>query len=358
MNIKETFLDLTKYTYPYGTEFILKDKLPKNILEDEFGNFFLKIGESDVMFTSHLDTSCSKMEKVNHVINNNFIKTDGKTILGADDKAGVTIMLYMIEKEIPGLYYFFVGEEVGCIGSSMISDLDFSKYKKCISFDRRGYDSIITEQLGGVCCSNEFATELSKRLNMIEKSFNFSPDPTGILTDSASFMSKIPECTNISVGYFNEHRMNESQDIDFLIKLCQSVVKIDWNSLPVARDFNKRNTSNYRSRCVDISDFLDQPNDIYDVECTDLDMYIGDEKWVVKLKNSRLDEEKELIKEWVVRQGYYNCGDIDVIWNGQTCFVSYYGTSEYIGEREDMKYIIPNFDKISKSDIIKIMKLS
>ena len=41
-----------------------------------------------------------------------------KTILGADDKAGMVILLYMIEKKIPGLYYFFIGEEVGCIGSN------------------------------------------------------------------------------------------------------------------------------------------------------------------------------------------------------------------------------------------------
>jgi hypothetical protein len=35
-----------------------------------------------------------------HVIENNIIKTDGKSILGADDKAGVTIMLNVIENKI------------------------------------------------------------------------------------------------------------------------------------------------------------------------------------------------------------------------------------------------------------------
>ena len=76
--------------------FNLVDGLEK----DEFGNLFIKIGESDVMFTSHLDTATSANTDVNHVIVDNIIKTDGKSILGADDKAGVTIMLNMIKNNI------------------------------------------------------------------------------------------------------------------------------------------------------------------------------------------------------------------------------------------------------------------
>ena len=98
MDIKQKFLSLTDQTYPHGKEHELFDKLPQNLEMDEFGNLFIKIGESDVMFTSHLDTATSAYTKVNHVFEGNIIKTDGKSILGADDKAGVTIMLNMIEK--------------------------------------------------------------------------------------------------------------------------------------------------------------------------------------------------------------------------------------------------------------------
>ncbi len=31
------------------------------------------------------------------------------------------------------------------------------------------------------------------------------PEDTGVLTDSAQFMGIVPECTNISVGYYDEH---------------------------------------------------------------------------------------------------------------------------------------------------------
>ena len=70
-------------------------------------------------------------------------------------------MLNMIEKEIPGLYYFFLGEEVGCVGSKKVAEkhktqkLDY--INKVVSFDRRGTDSVISFQASQRCCSDTFA---------------------------------------------------------------------------------------------------------------------------------------------------------------------------------------------------------
>lgn len=249
MNIKEKFLELTSRTYPHGTEEDVFPLLGSELQEDEFGNLFIKIGESDVMFTSHLDTATSALTEVVHVIDGPFIKTDGKSILGADDKAGVTIMLNMIENKIPGLYYFFLGEEVGCVGSKKVAN----KYKtekieginKVISFDRRGTDSVITFQSGQRCCSEKFGEELSKQLNLAEDSFSYKNDPTGLLTDSIQFISIYPECTNISVGYRSEHTFSETQNIEHLEKLAQACLKVDWNNLPVDRDPSKTEYKSY-----------------------------------------------------------------------------------------------------------------
>jgi hypothetical protein len=243
MNIKEKFLELTSRTYPHGTEKDVFPLLNSDLKEDEFGNLFIKIGESDVMFTSHLDTATSALSEVVHVIDGVNIKTDGKSILGADDKAGVTIMLHMIENNIPGLYYFFLGEEVGCVGSRKVA----SKYKeekqeginKVISFDRRGTTSIITFQSGSRCCSDKFGDELSKQLNLANDTFSYKNDTTGLLTDSIQFVKLYPECTNISVGYQNEHTFSEVQDIEHLEKLAEACLKVDWNNLPVDRDPSK-----------------------------------------------------------------------------------------------------------------------
>jgi hypothetical protein len=252
MKIKEKFLELTSRTYPHGTEeelFPILFEIVPNLQKDEFGNLFIKIGESDVMFTSHLDTATSANTSVKHVIQGNIIKTDGKSILGADDKAGVTIMLYMIKNNIPGLYYFFLGEEVGCVGSKKVANVQketkIEGINKVISFDRRGTNSVITYQTSRRCASDTFGKALASQLNLVETSFKYDIDPTGILTDSVQFISIYPECTNISVGYQSEHTYSETQDIDHLEKLAEACLKVDWINLPVERDPSKTEYKSY-----------------------------------------------------------------------------------------------------------------
>lgn len=250
MDIKETFLKLTSRTYPHGTEEELFSLLPQDLDIDQWGNLYKQVGQNPTtLFASHLDTATSALTQVNHVIEGDIIKTDGKSILGADDKAGVTIMLNMIENEVPGLYYFFLGEEVGCIGSkklaTQLKEQKIEGITKVISFDRRHTTSIITHQFGTRCCSDEFGAALAKSLNDVESSFGYKNDPTGLYTDSAQFVKIYPECTNISVGYWSEHTFNESQNIAHLEKLAQACVKIDWESLPVKRDPSQVDTSHY-----------------------------------------------------------------------------------------------------------------
>lgn len=249
MNIKETFLKLTTRTYPHGTEQELFHLLPNTLQEDEFGNLFIKIGESDAMFTSHLDTATKALCDVVHVFDGDIIKTDGTSILGADDKAGVTIMLNMIEHNIPGLYYFFLGEEVGCIGSRKVAEVQkvtkIPGINKVISFDRRALTSIITFQSSQRCCSDTFGNALAKEFNEVESTFDYKLDKNGVLTDSIQFISIYPECTNISVGYYSEHTFTERQDISHLEKLAEACLKINWNELPVERDPSKVEYDSY-----------------------------------------------------------------------------------------------------------------
>ena len=242
-DVKSTFLSLVTKTYPHGHEEEVLQFLP-GLKKDQFGNYYKIIGslEPQTMFTSHLDTA-DRQQKVTKLFSlvedgEEYIYTDENTILGADDKSGVAVMLYMMSYNIPGLYYFFIGEERGGIGSNALDavfdQIDYLKnVKRCVSFDRRNYHSVITSQLGRVCCSNEFAQALCNQYN--SNGLSLSPDATGIYTDSASFMDDIRECTNISVGYFNEHTGKEYQNITYLKSLCEASVKINWNSLPTVR---------------------------------------------------------------------------------------------------------------------------
>lgn len=279
IDIKSEFIKLTSKRYPHGKESQVIDLVKEYTFEkDKYDNYFIIIKKSDgtfsdTMFTCHIDTvdrskftttdwgnrkwntDTSKWDIIDptkevsgtdngsvvHVISDDFIKTDGNSNLGADDKAGMVILLNMISENKPGLYYFFQGEESGCIGSSSLSR-GFSEFvtsqglpsiKRCIAFDRRGYDSVITHQMSSRCCSDEFGNEIAKLLN--EYGFWYKNDSGGIYTDSAEFTDLIPECTNISVGYFSEHSLDEKQDIEFLELLSLATLKIDWDSLPITR---------------------------------------------------------------------------------------------------------------------------
>lgn len=230
MDVKTTFLKLTTKTYPYLYEDDVVKLLPIELNKDSVGNYFYKVGESKSIFTCHLDTASSEQERVTHIIDGDIIKTNGDTILGADDKAGVVVMLYMINNNIPGLYYFFIGEEQGGIGAKGISNNTlFSDYDRIISFDRRGISSIITHQSGIRCCSEEFAYSIQEEFK--KNGLELYPDNSGVYTDSYEFINYIPECTNISVGYYNEHTTNEYQNIKYLQKLCEVCCEVSWENL-------------------------------------------------------------------------------------------------------------------------------
>ena len=247
MNVKQKFLELTSRTYPHGTEEEIFHLLPEFLETDEFGNKFIQIGETSTMFTCHLDTADKEVNPVKHIIDGDIIKTNGETILGADDKAGVCVLLYMIENKVPGVYYFFLGEEVGCIGSKKLAEkffinkLDF--INKVVSFDRRDLHSVITFQSYSRSCSEKFGDALALALTNAGKevidndiAFNYKTDSTGVCTDSIQFTSIYPECTNISVGYYEEHTNSENQNIKHLDKLAKACCFVKWDELPIERD--------------------------------------------------------------------------------------------------------------------------
>jgi acetylornithine deacetylase/succinyl-diaminopimelate desuccinylase-like protein len=230
MDIRDTFLKLTTKTYPYGFESELIPLLGIDVEEDAFGNYFIEIGESNTLFNCHLDTVTDTQDNITHVFEEDFIKTDGTTILGADDKAGAVAMLYMIHNKVPGLYYFFIGEESGALGSKAVcGEYKFRKIKRVVSLDRRGISSIITHQQMIPCCSTEFALELSKQF--AEHDLPLFLDNSGIYSDSFVFNDIVKNCTNISVGYYNEHTTEECLNITYLEKLCEVLCKIEWEKL-------------------------------------------------------------------------------------------------------------------------------
>lgn len=189
------------------------------------------------LFVAHVDTVHRK-EGPNKIKQTNTHWYADGAALGADDGAGVAMLMHLMYAGVPAYYIFTQGEECGGIGATHIAKTQrdlLSEFDRAIAFDRRGIDSVITHQGRGRCCSDAFADALSAALNA-DDTLMYLPDNTGVYTDTAEFIDVIPECTNISVGYYSEHSDKESLDILHFVALAKRVELIDWDCLPTDRD--------------------------------------------------------------------------------------------------------------------------
>ncbi|UPT95456.1 hypothetical protein J4G48_0040595 [Bradyrhizobium barranii subsp. apii] len=241
MSDLETIISMLSHRRPAGSgsemAFIKKFIMPLGAKMDKHGNWVLQIGDNPtVLWSSHTDSvHCSEgYQKVDW--DGKFITlpvNSKSSCLGADCAAGVWIITEMIRAKVPGLYIFHFAEEIGCIGSSAIAEKEperLAGIKAAIAFDRKGIDSVITHQRQR-CCSDAFGDSLRAQLPS-----RFKLDPTGVLTDTKQYMKLVPECSNLSVGYYNEHRPQEALDVGHLIELRNFMVKIDQSKFVIERD--------------------------------------------------------------------------------------------------------------------------
>lgn len=242
-----SLLDMLKYKRPSDSwsekEFCEVYLKPVFGEPDEHGNYIKIIYEKahrgfvqpQVCFTAHYDTVHSVAGKQQLHLTGDIVSAVNSDCLGADCTTGVWLILGMIEADVPGVYVVHYGEESGCIGSrALVKDCpDWLEYTKAvISFDRKGEESIITHQMGVRTASDDFAVSLSKALGMP----SLRPDPTGSYTDSNEYSSIISECTNLSVGYLNQHTPKESQNVFFAYQLLDALINADWSELVFKRD--------------------------------------------------------------------------------------------------------------------------
>jgi putative aminopeptidase FrvX len=237
-----TISAMLSFRRPAGSKteaaFIERFLTPLGVKKDKFGNHVLVVGDENpsILWSSHTDSVHHKPGYQKVEFDGKFIKLPAKSksnCLGADCAAGVWIMMEMIKAQVSGLYVFHAAEEIGCIGSRSIATKqpDFlANIKAAIAFDRKGTGSVITHQ-GARCCSDAFGKSMAAQLPE-----RFKLDPTGVLTDTKMYMKLVPECTNISVGYYNEHHPEEVLDVDHLIELRDHMIKIDASKFEIKRD--------------------------------------------------------------------------------------------------------------------------
>jgi len=204
-----------------------------------------KKAKTNILWSAHIDTMHHKTPEL--ITQEVFVDTFGTAFvdqasdcLGADDGAGVFLLLEMIDANVEGTYIFHRGEERGCWGSSQVAELhaDYIKqFTHAIAFDRRGNTSIITHQRSDRCASDELGKALIKLFGK-----GFQLDPTGVYTDTAEYTHLIGECLNISIGYQSEHTSAETLDTNHVLNLRDIMIAYDWTrqALPSVRKPEKR----------------------------------------------------------------------------------------------------------------------
>lgn len=258
--------------------------MPAGATTDGCGNIHFDLRgktASKSLFVAHVDTVHRAGGK------NKVTKTDKKWYangapLGADDGAGVALLMHMIHHKVPGYYIFTQGEEVGGIGASWLADNLkplLAQFSRAIAFDRRATYSVITHQAGGRCASDEFGDALSDEFN--KRGMLFATDDGGVYTDTAEFVDIIPECTNISAGYDMEHTANETLDMDHFMELAKAVIRIEWDALPTVRNPMLRERKKQKSWWDDVAAA---------VPATRIDRAMTDAEW------ARLDVSAPVVK--------------------------------------------------------------
>lgn len=219
------------------TEFIAKYIAPIGADPDDHGNYWLALGQSKVLWSCHTDTVHAHGGRQKLRIANGVVTAEKKNCLGADCTVGVWIMLEMIAARVPGTYVFHREEERGGKGSSHIAKNypeTLSCYDFAIAFDRRGTNSVITHQMGQRGASEAFVKSITP---MLPK--GYYRDSGGLFTDTANYVDHIAECTNLSVGYDDEHTSRESLNLPHALALLNAMLVFDESKLVAARDPTK-----------------------------------------------------------------------------------------------------------------------
>lgn len=179
---------------------------------DTCGNLLITKGRSDTYpcLAAHMDQVQHNHSKDFRVveIGDDVIgwspKCHTQQGLGADDKNGLFICLECLRAFSALKVAFFVGEEVGCTGSSQVDLGFFSDCRFIIEPDRRGSSDLITSMFCGRVCSEEFIRDTC------HAHFGYAEEH-GTITDVGELVERGVgiSCLNLSCGYYGAHTDQE-----------------------------------------------------------------------------------------------------------------------------------------------------
>lgn len=176
-------------------------------MDYETGNMYITKGESDTYpcVVAHLDQVQKEYPgdftavETRHIIFGYSPSTKKHVSPGCDDKNGIWIALKLLKRFPVIKCAFFVGEEIGCIGSEH-ARMDFFKDTRFVlQGDRRGSSDLIVSIFNDLC-SEEFLEDINFQVFGYAITDGLSTD-VGTLKDNGLGVS----CINASCGYYNPH---------------------------------------------------------------------------------------------------------------------------------------------------------
>lgn len=195
----------------------LKKYITKNcgectIVQDAFGNLLVTKGVSETYpcLASHIDQVQRNHSKdfTCCVVGDHVLGYSQKSMaqqgLGADDKNGIFVCLECLRKYDIMKCAFFVGEEVGCVGSSKVDLAFFKDCRYIVEPDRMNGHDLITSMGVGDVCSDEFIVALGA------EQFGYK-EAVGSITDVGELVERGVgiSCLNLSCGYYHAHSDSE-----------------------------------------------------------------------------------------------------------------------------------------------------
>jgi len=266
-------LVMLSYKRPKNSEseldFISNYILSLGAQTDQFNNYIVEVGDisnNPILFSSHTDTVHRTPGRQTVMYGDGYATSTSGECLGADCTSGVWLMRQMILANIPGVYIFHREEESGAHGSKSVAAHRagwLRRFRATIAFDRRGYSDVISHQMGRRMASEKFCQSLGGILNAAHSNhwtFDYVPCPNGTFTDTANYEEEIGECTNLSIGYFNQHCPDERQDVYFITILKDALIQADWSKLVFEKAPNIFESYNHYTPKYQTKSILPQKN--------------------------------------------------------------------------------------------------
>lgn len=179
-----------------------------------------------ILLNAHLDIAC-ELEPNRKIIKDNGIWKSSKGILGADDRAGVAVILQIAQNLLNSSfngkvkYIFTVKEECGLVGARHVDNYFLWGTDAAIVVDRRGKGDIVTS-CGGYFpfCTQAFGELIEKIAT--EADIGEWKCTSGGSSDTRIWAEHGIQSVNLSAGYGNEHTEREYLDV----AACYNVSKL------------------------------------------------------------------------------------------------------------------------------------